>query len=287
MAVFYNQASLSHNGNVTLSNITAGEIVETLAATKEAVIDSYTSDSQVTYIITVVNSGTVPFTDLTLTDDLGSYTFGEQTAELVPLDYQAGSISYYVNGVKQADPTVTDTSPLTVTGISVPAGGNAVIAYAAKVNEYAPLGEGAGVTNNVEVSSVSKAVLAAASETITHEQDAELTVTKSLSPAVVSENGELTYTFVISNSGSTPVAETDSTVLTDVFDPVLNITSVTFNGTTWAEGVNYTYEQASGTFTTIDGQITVPAASYTQDAATGSWSVQPGTATITVTGTVV
>jgi hypothetical protein len=62
--------------------------------------------------------------------------------------------------------------------------------------------------------------------------------------------------------------------------------TVTYNGTAWTEGVNYTYDPTSGLFTTLPGQITVPAAAYTQDPTSGAWSVTPGTAIISITGNV-
>ena len=48
----------------------------------------------------------------------------------------------------------------------------------------------------------------------------------------------------------------------------------------------YTYDAATGLFSTVAGVVTVPAATITQDAATGAYTVVPGTATLTVTGTV-
>ena len=44
MATFYNQATLSYNGNTTTSNITTGELVEVLSATKTAVQTEYQQD---------------------------------------------------------------------------------------------------------------------------------------------------------------------------------------------------------------------------------------------------
>lgn len=85
MAVFTNQATLTYNGNVINSNITTGEILEVLSATKTAVVETYSQDSEITYVIQILNSGTTAFTGLTITDDLGSYAFG--TTTLVPLDY--------------------------------------------------------------------------------------------------------------------------------------------------------------------------------------------------------
>ena len=78
---------------------------------------------------------------------------------------------------------------------------------------------------------------------------------------------------------------TDDVILTDVFDPVLENISVTYDGNPWVQGVNYNYNQATGVFTTLPGQIVVPAATYTQNP-DGTWAVTPGMVTITVTGTV-
>lgn len=83
MARFTNQAQLRYGNAVTNSNIAVGEILEVLSATKTAVRATYGQNDNVTYIVSIVNSGTIPVTGLTLTDNLGAYTFG--TGELVPL----------------------------------------------------------------------------------------------------------------------------------------------------------------------------------------------------------
>ena len=74
MATFYNQATLSYNGNTTTSNITTGELLEVLSATKTALSNSYTQGSSLTYILSIVNTGTIAFTDMTVTDNLGEIT---------------------------------------------------------------------------------------------------------------------------------------------------------------------------------------------------------------------
>ena len=76
MATFTNQATLRYNGNVVNSNITTGELLEVLSATKTAVIDTYNQGSDITYVINIVNSGAVAFTGLSISDNLGEYTFG-------------------------------------------------------------------------------------------------------------------------------------------------------------------------------------------------------------------
>ena len=145
MATFTNQATLTYNGTTTASNIVTGEILEVLSAQKNAVVDAYTAGDDITYVISVLNTGQAPLTGLTLTDDLGAYTFGAQT--LTPLTYANGSIRYYVNGVLQPAPTVTAQAPLTVTGLNVPAGGNAMLLYEANTNQYAPRAAGARINN--------------------------------------------------------------------------------------------------------------------------------------------
>ena len=231
-----------------------------------------------------VITGATAFNGLTVTDDLGEYTFGEDTR--VPLDYVVGSALYYVNGVLQAAPTVEAGPPLVFTGINVPAGGNVTIVYDADVNEFAPLGLEGFITNTVTASGGGLSADVVAQETVNANTEPSLTITKSLDPVVVPENGQLTYTFMIQNTGSNPVTAEDNAVLTDVFDPVLTITAVTFNGEAWTEPANYTYNETTGEFATVPGQITVPAATVTQDPTTGAWSVTPGVSVLTVTGTI-
>ena len=125
-----------------------------------------------------------------------------------------------------------------------------------------------------------------ATATVTAASQPQLTISKSICPAAVAENGRLTYTFVIQNSGSQPATAEDSVVIRDLFDPILEGLTVTFDGAPWVAGTNYTYDQTTGQFATVAGQVTVPAATYAQDAATGLWVIQPGTAVLTVSGTV-
>ena len=283
MATFFNQATLSYNGNVVNSNITTGELLEVLSATKTAVVDTYSRNSEVTYIINIVNSGSIAYNNLTVTDDLGAYTFG--ATELVPLDYVDGSVRYFVNGTLQPAPAVTTGAPLVITGINVPAGGVATVVYAAETNSFAPLGDTASIVNTAVVSGTGISDITV-TETITPENTAELTISKSLNPTTVTENGQLTYTFVIQNTGSEAVVVTDNAIVTDTFNPALNITGVTFNGTAWTSPANYTYSEATGAFATNAGQITVPAATYTQNT-DGTWTIQPGVSVLTVTGTII
>lgn len=284
MATFTNQATLTYGDSVTTSNVVTGEFLQSISVTKYSLTETYTAGEVLTYVISLVNTSGAPITDLTVTDDLGAYTQGTETR--VPLDYVDGSLTYYLGGARQAAPVVTDENPLTITGISIPANSNAFLVYQARVNDFASPATGATITNTVTVTGSALPAPIVAQETVTAASEAFLTIGKSLSPTTVSEGDRLTYTFVIQNFGNTPVVATDDAVVTDNFEPILSDLTVTFNGATWVEGVQYTYDGATGAFATIPANITVPAATYTQNPATGAWTVVPGVSTLVVVGTV-
>ena len=283
MAVFTNFATLSYNGGTTVSNTVTGEILQTLTLTKTPLVNEYVAADVVAYVVALNNTGTTSFTGLTITDDLGGYTVDGTT--VYPLAYRSGSIRYFVNGVLQAAPAVTAGPPLVISGINVPAGGNAVLVYEATTTAYAPLGANDTITNTVTTTGGGLTTPLTATATIATADVYNLSITKSVSPAVVMENGQLTYTFLIANQGNAPAEATDAIVLTDTFDPILNDIAVTLNGTPLTPVTDYAYDTATGLFTTVPGVITVPAATYTQNP-DGTYTVIPGTATVTVTGTV-
>ena len=281
MAVFTNFVTLFYKGKTLNSNTVTGEILETLAVEKTAVSGSYNSGDTLSYALSLVNNGSTDVV-LTVTDDLGGYEFEGET--LYPLSYAAGTIRLFVNGALQPAPAVLAGPPLKVSGIVVPADGSAVLVYEAAVTEYAPLAAGSEITNTVSATDgVGEPVTASA--TIPVNDAAVLSISKALSPAIVPASGELTYTFEISNTGNAAVIGDDDAILNDDFDPILSDLSVSFNGAAWTEGVNYNYDEVTGVFITMPGQLIVPAASYTQNP-DGSWTVQPGTAILTVSGTI-
>ena len=279
MAIFTNQATLVNNGGSANSNIAVGEILEVLSADKTAVSGTYAPGELVTYVVTIRNTGTAAFTNLTVTDDLG----GGVNA---PLTYEAGTALYFVNGVLQAAPAVTAGAPLVFSGITVPAGGDAVIVYQAQVNAFAPPLSGGTITNTVTITGGGLTAPVTATETVTVAVGPAISITKTITPAQVADNGRVTYTFLIQNSGNEALVATDDAVITDTFDPILTDLVVTLNGAPLALGTGYTYDETTGQFATVPGIITVPAATFTQDPVTGAYTAAPGLATLTVTGTI-
>lgn len=284
MAQFTNQAQLSYNGMVINSNITVGEFLDSLTADKHAVTSTYTVGDEITYVISMVSTGTNAQNNITVTDDLGAYISGGVT--VYPLSYVAGSVTYYQNGTIQPAPTVTVSAPLTITGITVPAGGSVIIIYKATVTQYANPNVCGTITNTATIDGACITTPIRVSETISAVAGASLTIIKSLEPTVVTGcGGRLTYTFTIRNLGNTAAGVGDSVILTDTFYPILHGLTATRDGVALPASA-YTYSELNGVFTTAAGQIVVPAATYTQDPTTGAWTVIPGTTTIVVTGTV-
>ena len=283
MASFTNQAQLTYRDTVTNSNVATGEILEVLSISKTAVSNVYGKNDTVTYIVSIVNSGATNISSLTLTDNLGAYPFGLTT--LVPLTYTVGTLKYYINGALQPSPTVTAGTDLTVTPISVPANGNATLVYEATTNEFAPLPAGSTIENTAEVSGAGIGPISD-SETVTVISAPSLTITKSICPNPVVENGTVTYTFVIQNAGNAPVVATDNAFITDQFNPILTNVAATFNGTAWTLGTDYNYSESTGLFESVAGSVVVPAATITQDPVSGIWSYIPGQSILTVSGTI-
>ncbi len=281
MAIFSNQATLTYNGTTTNSNIAFGEILDVLTAEKTAVEGAYTPGGLVTYVVTLRNTGTTALNGLIVTDDLGGYTQG--TGTVYPLTAEIANVRLLIDGVLQPTPTVTAGPPLTVTGLNIPAGGDAVLVYQARVNQFANPAAGGTIVNTVTMTGAGLTNPITATETVAAAVAPQLTITKTISPAQVTDNDRVTYTFVIQNAGNEAVDATDNAAITDTFDPILTALTVTLDGAPFTQ---YTYTEGTGLFATTPGAITVPAATVTQDPTTGAYTFTPGITTLTVTGTI-
>lgn len=280
IATFTNQATLSYSGGVTNSNVVTGEITDSMSATKTPISASYTPGETVTYVISIVNDGDTAVTGLTVTDDFGGYDFEGET--VYPLEYVEGSLLYLVDGEIQPTPDGTAGPPGVVTGIEVPADGNATLIYEARVTRFAPLGADAQITNTAVIEGGCAPLSVTA--TLPMAGEAQLTISKSVSPEVVPACGALTYTFVIQNAGSEAADAEDLVAVTDTFNPTLTGLTAELDGVALTATTDYTYDEDTGLFATVPGRIVVPGATFTQNA-DGSWAVTPGVTVLTVTGT--
>ncbi len=285
MATFNNQATLSFGGRVTSSNITVGEVVTRLTLTKTAVSTDYGPGDNIVYAVTLVNNDAADKTDITLTDNLGVFT-PATGPEVVPLTYVDGSVLYYQNGVLQTAPTVNAGTTLEISGITIPAGGNVIILYETRANEFAPRGAAATINNTVTADGDDICDALTGSASVPTRDEANLSIAKAISPDSVSCGDQVTYTFIIQNTGNTAVISTDDLILSDTFNPVLANITATLNGTTLTAGTDYTYDELTGEFATLTGGVAVPAASFVRDPVTGEIATTPGVTVLTVTGTI-
>ena len=150
MAAFTNRAILSYDGKTTASNTVTGELIGALTLTKTALSDEYSAGDSITYTISLVNTGASAMDGLTVSDDLGAFEAAGGTVR--PLSYVEGTAALFINGLPQAAPAVSSGDGLEFTGISVPAGGNALIIYETEVSPYAPLAAGSEIVNTVSAS---------------------------------------------------------------------------------------------------------------------------------------
>lgn len=284
MAIFYNQATITSNSGTASSNVVTGEIREEVTITKTPLTEDYQIGRPITYVVNIVNSGNTPLVNMTVTDNLGETLYGTRT--IYPLNFVDGSLQYFINGGVQLAPAYTVSGNLTIQGISVPAGGNTTLLYEATPNSYANPTALSTITNTATLSGAGLLNDVEADSTITASSTTNLSISKSVCPDSVSENGQLTYTFVIQNTGNLAASASEQAFISDTFDPILNPISVTFDGVSWAPTTNYTYDSDTGVFQTVPGQITVPAANYVQDTTTGEWTMTPGVSVLRVSGTI-
>ncbi len=287
MASFFNQATLIYDGATTTSNITEGQLLICVTGTKTAASADYAKGDGITYVVSVTNSGAITENNITVTDDLGTFTPEFVTNSVTPLEYIDGSAKLYINGVLSDAPTVAiGADSVSFSGIDLPAGANALLIYEARVNEYAPLSVGSTITNTVSITGGARVDTVTDSATVPVREWTSLTIAKAISPAMINDNGEITYTFIIQNTGNAPAVATDNVIVTDIFNPALGNLSVALDGEELELGTGYSYNEATGAFATVGGAIPVPAATFTVNSNTGVVSVIPGVVVLTVSGTV-
>lgn len=293
MATFYNQATITYNGNTVTSNRVVGEIEEPLSIDKSALEENYRPNEPVNYVISFTNTIDTDITNASVSDNLGLYEFTPETEEtpinLRSMTFVNGSGRYYVNSIEQTEnlPTfeLDAEGNLNITGITVPANGDAMVIYKAVPNEFAPLGEDTPavartITNIATLTSDASEEKPTATLTLPANLEPELSLEKNISPVPVIDNGEITYTFDITNTGATAAA---GVVFADTFDPILSNVTATLDGNPFTA---FNYDETTGVFTIDEGNIIVPAAGYEQNDTTGEWTTTPSTVTLTVTGTI-
>ena len=278
--VSYTSAGVSET---RVSNIAEISLESAVGFTKTSVGNTYGDNSILTYILTVTNSSGSELIGSTVTDNLGTYTFG--TTELTPLEYVAPAV-LLINGQDvSAELTVDSSTPgsLIFTLPAIPAGATANIIYKAQVNDFAPLSLDSTIVNTSTLESESGCADATASTTVLVENVANISIIKQMCPNPVICGDTITYTIRIYNYGNTPA---ENVVLTDTFNPAPT------NITVYRDGVllpssEYNYTGGTLTVPVATAQpVTVPPATFTQDPVTGIITVTPSIVEYIITGTI-
>ena len=287
MATIENFATVSYtSGGVSetkVSNLAEIGLESAISFTKTTLGETYGEDEVVTYILSMTNTSTSAITNVSITDDLGTFVFG--TLELTPLTYAPPAL-LLIDGQDVSAQLTVDTATagsLVFSFPTLPAGATANIVYRAAVNEYAPLDVEAGITNTATLTSDSDCADGTASATITAVSAANVSVFKQMSPNPVICGDTVTYTIRIYNYGNIAA---ENVVLTDTFNPAPTNITVSRDGTLLPANE---YSYVDGTLTVPAGTTTavsVPAATFVRDATTGIVTVTPGMVEYTITGTI-
>lgn len=288
MATISNQATLNYkSGNTdlsTASNTATVTLQGPLDVRKHALESSYQLGDVITYNIFIQNTGSTILTNLTVTDNLGTFAFSP-TLNLTPLTYiPSGKIfldnvfSREITGtVSEAQNSVVfDLGTLNPT-VTV------LLQYKAKVNEFAGVVVGTSVIENtasVTADGINSPVTAKYSLAVA--SYASLEIEKTMTPDPVIDGSPLTYTFILKNYGT--LSATD-VVLRDVFSPAPDVTTVTVNG---ASTTDFSYTTGVFRYPALNSAdtYTVDAATFKVDQTTGVVTIVPGTSTVTIRGTI-
>ena len=278
--IITNQASIRYRYGDTdataLSNIATASLAQPLSVDKSSLESVYRAGDELTYILSAANGGTTTLTNVTLQDNLGTFTQG--ATQITPLTFVPDAL-LYIDGVNNGTitPVITDSS-ITFTIPSLPAQSTAMILYKVTPNGFAPLEIPSSITNTVTANADGLTEAATDSLTVTAEAYADVGIVKSMT----TDGSVITYTFDITNAGNTPA---ENIVLTDAFDPAPASITVSVNGTV-IPASDYTYTGGVLTLPNATGDtLTLPAATITTDPATGAVTVTPSSLTVTVVGT--
>ena len=284
MATIENFATVSYtSGGVATtrtSNIAEIELNSSLGFTKETLGDTYTVGKPITYILSMTNDSSAPITGISVTDDLGTFTF--DTLELTPLDYTEPAL-LLING---QDSTALLTVVATETDVtfsfpSLAPGATANIIYNATPNEFASPAQQSTISNEAELISDNDCASGTANATVTVANAADVEVVKSMCPNPVVCGEAVTYTIRIFNYGN---IDAEDVVLTDTFSPQPQNITVRRNGVV-LDATGYTYIDGTLTVPATDGD-TVPASTFSRNAETGVVTTSPGIVEYVISGTI-
>lgn len=284
----YNTASLSfecgtQKGFVS-SNIAVTTMQEAVSVSKTSLSESYFQSSEIPFIIEITNNGFEEIKNLTVQDNLGSYTLKQSIcgSKFTPLTYIGPSLLYIAGKFSSNLTPTTLQNKIEFKIESIPAKSTALIIYKTTTNEFSPLALDSEITNTVTVTSENLSNIKEASSTVKVKNSADIKIIKNMSPNPVLAGEKITYSFSLYNYGNT---EATNVVLTDTLSPFPSNISVKLDSND-LQTTHFSYIDGNLTIPSAnsDLSISIPAAKFIQNNITGLISVKPGITTITVSG---
>lgn len=276
--ILNNSATLTYNsGDGTgsaASNVVSTSLLDSygITAQKVSANDSFRPSENITYLVTVTNTGTQPLYAVQVTDDLAQ-----------------GQLTYVANSALVIDDEgATPVTPVSVVPLVIPAadvlasGESVTVLYVAQVSST--IDETVDeITNTAQTVARQQSAEGPVVEgepssvTIPREDFAQVDVVKAVDKAIISSGDTLTYTFTIENSGNIPAT---NVVITDTLPVGFEITSIeseTDGVTTVYDATDYTVSSDNTLILPVgEKTITVPARNEESN----------GVTTVTVTGVV-
>ncbi len=279
--ILNNSATLTYNSGTdtgtAASNVVSTNLLDSYSITAE----KYTANNDwrpgenITYLVTITNTGTQPLYAVEVIDDLGG------TPTLT--NYLTGS-ALIVNDSSVTEVTPTDVNPLTIPVVAVLQPGESVtVVYVTRVN--GTIGDNVdSITNTATVQARQDSATGeiftadpAPSVTIPRADFAEVSIVKAVDKTTVISGDTLTYTFTIENTGNIPAT---NVVITDVLPEGFTITSIVFQ----SEGITTVYGPDDYTVG-ADNTLILPTGTLTLTVPASSAS-GAGVTVVTITGTV-
>lgn len=279
--ILNNFATLTYNSGddtgAATSNVVSTNLLDSygLTVNKISLNEDWRPGENITYLVTVTNTGTQPLFAVQFTDDLG----GGDTA----LEYLEGSAAVVT------DSTVTGVTPVSTQPLIIPvadvlpAGDSVTAVYVAQVQ--GDISDSiSDITNTVSAvgreGSAEGAVVESdeASATLPRADFAQVDIVKTVDKAVVSSGETLTYTFTIENSGNIPAT---NVVITDTLPAGFEVTSIS----SVTDGVTTVYDETDYTID-ADNTLTLPTGTDVTITVPARTAAGNGVTVVTVTGTV-
>jgi len=232
----------------SISNVNSVQLIleNDVEISKQALSTSYIPQGSVGYQLSIQNTGTNTLYNVTITDDLGG------TNDLQYIDSSATLIK---NEVLSSISPISS-NPLTFNIGTIDSGETIFVTYMTQVlssKETTSITNTATVTANGGEPSGTQ-VSSSSSATITLEEYAKLSISKTSSTETITIGNPFNYIFTITNSGN---CNATNVVLTDELNENFSINSITVSGdtTTIYSPSEYTYENGTLTLPNDTGPV--------------------------------